>query len=306
MKKYFSIVIPLAPWRDAEIVSYLHKQNFPKDKFEIIIEKGLNVPINRNNGFKKAKGQIIIFLDDDAFIEPDFLQKVDSIFKKHPEIDVLGGPQLTPKSDKLFAKANGCALASVWGAPVGYQRYRRGKTTLNANSSHITGALMICRRRVLEKITFDQKIYPRDDVVFVEKAKSKGFKIAYFNELYLYHRRRASLKSLIHQVFHYARSRSMRKVSDYSAKELPFLIPALFLIYLLAVPFLASYSFLFFAPLISYLFCTLLFSLYEGFSQKMPETMILLPFMFLVIHLSYGAGFITGFILQIKNSLLGK
>lgn len=39
----------------------------------------------RNRGIKRATGDIIYFVDDDAFYEPDYLEQMSDIFKKHPE-----------------------------------------------------------------------------------------------------------------------------------------------------------------------------------------------------------------------------
>jgi hypothetical protein len=90
----YSFVIPLAPGRKAEIVNCIKNQAFDKSKYEIIIEEGTNCPRNRNAGIDKAKGEWIIFLDDDGFIREEFLLMVDYIIHKHPEIDIMGGPQV--------------------------------------------------------------------------------------------------------------------------------------------------------------------------------------------------------------------
>ena len=81
-----------------------------------MLKRGLNPSENRNNGAKRAKGEIIAFLDDDAVIDVNFLKEAEEFFDKHPEIDIVGGAQLTPKWQKGFAKLSGYALSSKFGA----------------------------------------------------------------------------------------------------------------------------------------------------------------------------------------------
>lgn len=288
----FSIVIALAPWRDAEILPYIERQDFPKGEYEIIIKKGTNVPTNRNAGIKDAKGEIILFLDDDAVIEPDFLKKVDKFFSDYPEVSVLGGPQLTPSSDKFFAKLSGYALADPFASPGLNKRYKKTKLSLNADSSYITGALMIVRREVFEKLRFDPKIYPADDVTFVDTAKKLGFKVAASPDIYIYHRRRADLRGLVEQIYGYGKARPKLGLSG--IKSVLFWVPTLFLTYLVLLVPLMFLSLWFVVPLIAYISLSLIFSLYEAAKNRDILSFFILPLIFLMVHLSYGVGFLIG------------
>ena len=244
-KPKFSVVIALAPWRNAEILEYLKKQDFPKKDYEIIIKKGLNVPDNRNNGVKSARGDIVLFLDDDAIIEIDFLRKVDNFFKDHKDIDVLGGPQLTPDSDNYFGKLNGYVLGSFFSSGRESKRYKKAKLSLDANSSYITGALLISRKKVLKKIKFDRDQYPGDDINFVNLAKTNGYKIAYSPDIFIYHMRRPNIKSFVKQIFDYAKVRTTISFPPKDLKNFIYLVPALFVIYVLFLPIMLIVNLLF-------------------------------------------------------------
>src|SRR6185437_5653001 len=45
----------------------------------------------RNRGIKEAKGEILTFLDDDAFAVPGFLKAINVFFLKNPSVDAIGG-----------------------------------------------------------------------------------------------------------------------------------------------------------------------------------------------------------------------
>jgi len=147
-KPKFSIVIALAPWRDAEIRSSIRRLKYPKSRYEVIIIKGLNVPDNRNEGVKRANGDIIVFLDDDGIIEPDYLNKLDAFLSAHPEVDIVGGPQLNPPGEGLFAQISGYALGSSFGAFGINKRYKKVPENLSADSNYISGANFISKKKV--------------------------------------------------------------------------------------------------------------------------------------------------------------
>ena len=297
MKKKFSIVIPLAPWRETDILKCVEEQDYPKENFEVIVEKGLNVPINRNNGVARSNGETIIFLDDDGFIEKDFLKKVEEFLYKYPEIDIIGGPQLTPKDDKFFARSSGYVLSNQVICPGICNRYKPGKLNLDSNSDNMTGALMVIKRKVFDKLQFDPKLYPGDDVSFVDNAKIIGFKIGYSPEIKIYHKRRGDIKGLFKQIYFYGNARS-RKERSSILKKPQFLAPTLFLLYLVLLAIISFFYFniIFYLPLIIYIIAILVISMNISVKNHEIKSILILPFISFLIHVSYGIGFISGLI----------
>src|SRR3989344_7895011 len=193
-----SIVIAVAPNRDAEVLSSLKNVDYPKKNYEVIVVKGLNPSENRNNGVKKAKGDIIAFIDDDAIVHKDILKNAERFFNKYKNIDIIGGPQLTPKNDKWFARISGYALESYFGANKMSKRYKIGKLDFDADENSLTSANCFVRKNVFKKINgFNVKLFPGEDPEFFAMAKKNGFKIAYAPNVVIYHRRRASLPNLM-------------------------------------------------------------------------------------------------------------
>ncbi|MBX2965966.1 MAG: glycosyltransferase family 2 protein [Cyclobacteriaceae bacterium] len=46
---------------------------------------------SRNRGISESKGNIIAFLDDDAFTDPDYISNLNTFFIAHPEVMAIGG-----------------------------------------------------------------------------------------------------------------------------------------------------------------------------------------------------------------------
>ena len=306
----FSLVIPLAPGRNAEIIDSIKELNYPKKEYEVIVREGLNPSENRNNGAKYAKGEIIAFLDDDAVVDANFLKEAEEFFKKYKEIDIVGGAQLTPKWQRGFPKIAGYALSSKFGAWKMGTRYSLKELNLNADETMLTSANLFCRKEVMKKIQFDTKLFPGEDPKFIEDAKKEGFNVAYSPDLILYHKRRETIRAMIKQISSYGRTRTDKESFFQTLKKPFFLIPLLFCAYLslvlvfIILEFLKSNlipNFILFFPLGLYLILDLFFSFYESVKNKNILAVFLLIFIFPLIHISYGVGMIKGYLK--KNSL---
>ena len=60
----------------------------------------------RNLGIKKAKGDIIIFLDDDSLPTKDWLNATIKAWQKSPDFDGIGGYTISELTDSIYCKVN--------------------------------------------------------------------------------------------------------------------------------------------------------------------------------------------------------
>jgi glycosyltransferase involved in cell wall biosynthesis len=68
---------------------FLH--NSGATNFRYFVEKNQGHSHSRNRGIKESKSSIINFIDDDAFVYPDFAKNIISFFKSNDEIKAIGG-----------------------------------------------------------------------------------------------------------------------------------------------------------------------------------------------------------------------
>ncbi len=294
----FSIIIPVAPDRNADVLECLKEVDYSKEKFEIIVEPGSNPSKQRDMGIKKAKYEKLVFLDDDAYIESDFLSNIKNFFDKYPDYDIVGGVQLTPDSDSKFSKISGIALSSFFGAYRMKNRYIATKLNLDACEKDITSAICIIKKSVFNKISsFNPKYFPGEDPDLFIRAKEKNCKIAYDPNIKIYHKRRPSFLSFVEQIYFYGKVRPRISKNILSSV---FIFPSLFLIYLVFLPALIFFHWLFLLPLLMYIILAILSSLYESIKAKDPLAFVLLPFLYLAMHLTYGIGYIYGLFERIQ------
>lgn len=290
-----TVIVPLGEGREFDVSESLNKQ---KDKLRHIIEVGPNTSENRNKGIKKARTELVAFVNGQTVLRDDWAEKVEDFFSRYPEIDILGGPQLNYEKDNFFAKTSGYALSSVFGAGGIAKRYKISMLDLDADESKITSANLICRKKVFQKVKFDESLYPGEDPKFISDAKKVGFNVAYSPSIVVYHRRRKNMKGLIKQVFNYGKTRPKKEKFRETLKRPYFIVPSLFLIYLMLLPTFLLINFLFILILFFYLVLNLLFSFYESIKNKNLNAFFILPVVFLSIHLSYGTGFLYGLLIK--------
>lgn len=290
--KDLTVIVPLSKKSKIE---YL--ENIKNQGLKVISCIGPNPSKNRNLGAKKAKTKYLAFINGHTEISKDWSKKIKDFFNRHPEVDIVGGPQLTSKNESLFGKISGYAFSSLFGTSFLRNRYVSSKENLEADETMITTANLICKKKIFEKIRFDEKLYPGEDSKFIFDAKKSGFKVAYSPEIVSYNKRRKNFFELSKQIFNYGYTRPKKESLVVTLKNPLFLIPSIFVFYLIISIFLMNK--LFFIPLYLYLCLTIFFSLYESLKHKTPLCLFLPP-IYLIIHISYGLGFIIGTISKFK------
>ena len=66
-------------------------QDHPDAPFYYFVETNQGHSYSRNRGIKESKGDIVAFIDDDAFVHPDFGSNIIQYFQQHPEVQAIGG-----------------------------------------------------------------------------------------------------------------------------------------------------------------------------------------------------------------------
>jgi cellulose synthase/poly-beta-1,6-N-acetylglucosamine synthase-like glycosyltransferase len=292
MKK-LTIIIPLDPQKKLDNFEEL---NINKEKVYVVVVEGNNPSKNRNEGVKKSKTEFVAFINAHTRLKDNWLEEGLEFFKENPTIDLVGGPQAGFKEDGLFSKSTDVALSSIFGAGGVRYRYAGKKIKLDANETDLTSANLICRRKIFERIKFDETLYPGEDPKFISDVKKEGFKVAYSPRIIVYNQRRENLKLLAKQIYNYGKTRPQKERLLETIKRPFFLVPGVFLIYLLFLPTLFFLYNGLILPLIFYLILLLCFSFLGAIQSKNFGTLLFLILIYPAIHLSYGAGFNISFI----------
>ncbi|OGD66824.1 hypothetical protein A3F08_00395 [Candidatus Berkelbacteria bacterium RIFCSPHIGHO2_12_FULL_36_9] len=275
-------------------------------KTKIIPTKNPSPSNKRNLGVKKATGEIIAFLDDDAYPKPDWL-KFALIHFADKNIIGVGGPAITPDSDSTLQKASAAVFESFIGGGSTRKRYLSvGKKCLVDDWPSVN--LLVRRNVFLKTNGFDEKFWPGEDTKLCLELIKYG-KIIYEPNAIVYHHRRASLMKHLRQIGNYGlhRGHFARRYPENSLR-LFYIIPSIFSLYLIfglifeiGNLFRSSYlviSIFYWYPLFLYFALIIIDAIFISIRHKNPLVGILtIPYIFLT-HFYYGLRFIKGYLLS--------
>ncbi|MFA6296264.1 MAG: glycosyltransferase [Patescibacteria group bacterium] len=218
---------------DFEIIIYpneINSEHWPKTKQ---ISTGPGGPaMKRNLAIRDAKGEILIFVDDDAFPKNNLLEILDQDFNDK-NIIAVGGPALTPKEDNFWQKVSGAVFLSNFsgGFPeryvqVGQKRFINDWPSVNLS----------IRKNNFQKVKgFNSEYWPGEDTkLCIDLLKENKGKIIYDPELIVYHHRRQGLLEHLKQVGNYGIHRGFfaKKYPETSLK-LKYFVPSFFLLFII-------------------------------------------------------------------------
>lgn len=65
--------------------------DFPQVQFRYFVETKQGLSHARNRGIDESHGDVLVFLDDDSFVKPEYLSNLKNQLEKHPEAMAFGG-----------------------------------------------------------------------------------------------------------------------------------------------------------------------------------------------------------------------
>lgn len=262
-----------------------------------LIDNPLKItPAALNTGVKNASGEIIIRVDAHAkYPENYFSTLVHQL--KHLDADNVGGAwNIHPGDDTIIARAIAVATASRFG--IGDAAYKNPGRKIKEVDTVPYGCYP---RGVFDRIGFfDEELVRNQDDEFNARLKKNGGKIFLIPDLIIDYYARPDLKSIARMFFGYGMYKPLVNLKTGYLISLRQTVPFLFVLYLLSlVPLIWLSSLLmpwYLFPLFIYVICLILISLIHAVRKRDPILFIYLPLVFFTIHLSYGAGYLTGLV----------
>ncbi len=318
-----SIIIPCRNEKKfiGKCLDSLLANEYPRDKFEILVVDGasdddtielvkeyqkIHYPFIRllnnpkkitsaalNIGIREANGDYITILSSHSIVEKNFIKANISHISKNG-VDCVGGILETlPANDSLYAKAIAAGLSHPFG--VGNAYFRIGIK----ESKYVDTVPFGCyRKEIFQRIGyFDEDLVRNQDDEFNLRILKNSGKILLIPEIQSYYYARDSISKLSKMYFQYGYFKPLVAIKLGSVFTWRQIIPAAFVGSLLICGLLSliikPFILLLVISLFPYLIVNLFFSLSLAFKKGLKYFLIM-PYIFSVIHVSYGSGYLKG------------
>ena len=248
----------------------------------------------RNIGIREAKGEIVAFIDDDAYPDSRWLEQATKYFGEE-SVGGVGGPGVTPSGDHWLARMGGRVYDSV--LVSGNYRYRYKAGGVRMDVEDYPSCNLLVRRDILVKIGgYRTDFWPGEDTLLCKDIIDGWKRIIYDPWVIVYHHRRALFAPHLRQLGRYGFHRG------YFCKRFPsnslrfsYFVPSLFVVYLVAALLLTAFGGwamrLVLLPLAAYLAIVAM----ATFSLR-PHVWAITALGVVFSHVCYGVQFMRGFL----------
>ncbi len=334
MKYFFSVIIPLRELSYTlifESLPALDKQKYKK--FEVLLLPNLHSQYDlsllrqykwlkilptgkitrpaekRNMGAKNARGEILAFIDDDAYPQGNWLKQSNLSLTKN--VSAVCGPGILPSHTDRWEKIFDQVLRTRFGSG-GYiytfikqkKRYVDDYPSMN----------FLVRKAIFLKLGgFNGDYWPGEDSKLCEDIVYKEHgKILYDPEIITYHHRRKDISAYLKQHANYGFHRgAFFAHGDKNSQRISYLMPTFFVIYLIFVSIFLPISkilqltsniqYLVYFPALFYLFALLYIFFLSLLNTWSLPIVVGSSIVLFLTHFVYGIMFVKGFIKGLKN-----
>ena len=168
-------------------------ERFVKDykptNYRYVVETKQGLSFARNRGIAEAKGEWLVFLDDDAMVETDYIANLQKHLSEHPEAGAFGG-QIEP-----FFEDGEPEWYSKWSMGFVSAIDRGDKVHVFPDNKFPIGANMGIKREVIEKVGLfntelgrtGNNLLAGEEKDLFNRIREAGYEILYFPNIGVKH-----------------------------------------------------------------------------------------------------------------------
>jgi len=167
----YTVIVPMARYlADEPVLASLRATPAPREGVEVIVAEGGHPARQRNAAMEKARGDILVFLDNDCAIGSGFWPELDIVFAR-PEVEIVGGPARLRPEATAWEKIFHALLTHMLIVGTVSARYAPRGEFRPATQTDLILCNLAVRRSIFEKIgPLSNRLYPNEENEWLDRA----------------------------------------------------------------------------------------------------------------------------------------
>jgi GT2 family glycosyltransferase len=159
---------------------------------QILVAEGRHPARQRNAMLARARGEIVVFLDNDCSIGSGYWKELESVLAR-PEVEIVGGPALLRPQATAWEEIFHALLTHTLIVGTISARYTARGDFREATQTDLILCNLAVRRSIFDKIgPLSTDLYPNEENEWLDRAHAAGIRAYYDPNLQVFRPQRAT------------------------------------------------------------------------------------------------------------------
>jgi hypothetical protein len=198
---------------------------------EIFVVEGAHPSRQRNAALERARGEIIVFLDNDCRVSPTYWSELEAAFAR-PGVEVVGGPALLREGATSLEQIFHALLTHPLVVGPVCSRYSPRGEFRAATQTELILCNLAARTSLFTRIgPLSTELYPNEENEWLERAQVSGAGIFYDPKLQIFRPQRSTWGAMLKMLLRYGSGRTRQfwvsgwRATPYQILPLILLVP---------------------------------------------------------------------------------
>lgn len=188
--KYEIILVDNNSTDNTELECRRFVADYPEVNYFYFKELNQGLSYARNRGVKESRGDVLVFLDDDSFVNDDYLSNLQNYIDNYPDAMAFGG-KITPLFEDGITPKWLCSWNYSWVSAIDMGKkvavFKSGKYPIGANMGVKKECVDRCGLFNTNLGRTKKNLMGGEEKDFFNRVKDNGFTIYYFPDIEVNH-----------------------------------------------------------------------------------------------------------------------
>jgi hypothetical protein len=205
----YTVIIPMSRFRaDEPALVSLRETPPPQGGMQILVAEGRHPARQRNTALGLARGDILVFLDNDCSISSGYWKELERALGR-PEVEIVGGPALLRPQATAWEEIFQALLTHTLIVGTVSSRYASRGEFRPATQTDLILCNLAARRSILERVgRLSTDLYPNEENEWLDRARAAGVGAYYDPNLQVFRPQRAAPGQMVLTLLRYGMGRT--------------------------------------------------------------------------------------------------